>query len=446
MRGWASGWRDSNDCFAAMKRVIYFSLQCYRSAHARSAVGYFAANVFAALVPFLLLPILTRAMTPAAFGQYSLFQMVVSAAMPLVTLTLSAIIVREYALRAPGDFARVFTTCAGLMGLAFMAMSALCFLFQRTIEEAAHLTLPWVMLALVCAAVQGVLASMQGISTMQKRPKIYIRWRAGFALAGGVAAYAAVVMLKGGWQALILSQALASALALGIAAWVSARNRWLGGAFDKAEAKMALRYSLPLVAHALTAGVILQTADRFFVAQYMGLAEVGSYNVAQQVAMTMYVVVNSINLAWQPWYYEQMQKNNGEARRRIVRWTYAGFGFLAALGLCAVAALWLIFPYFVGADFQDARTVFPWLVLGFVVNGMYVLVAAGMFYTGHTLQLMLCNLVTAAANITLNMLLVPRYGMMGAASSTLLSTVCMLVVVWLMTARIHRLPWLLRAA
>lgn len=430
----------------SMKLLLTRTLHFSRSAEARSAVGYLAANILAALVPLALLPILTRVMTPEAYGQYSLFLLVVSLSMPLVTLMMASVTVREYLLREKDGFARLFSNALVLQCAAFTFLTLLCLLFGELVTATMNIPPQAVVLGMVFASAQGILLIMQGVCTMQKRPSAYIRWRVGFALSCGIAAYCAATYSDGDWQALVRSQAGIALLAIVLALVVAARRRWLTARLERSDTKLLLSYSLPLVFHALTASVIVQNADRFFISHYLGLAEAGSYNVAQQISLAMYVVVSSMGQAWNPWYYEQMKDGSHTAHRRIVHFTYMGFGALAVLGAVAAAILWLAYPYVVGEAFQSGREIFPWLVLGFVFNGMYVLISSGMFYTGHTVALMLCNLVTAIINITLNIWLVPAYGMHGAAAATVLSTLCMLLLVWSATARLHRLPWLLKKA
>ena len=427
-----------------MKLLVDIGLQFYRSAHARSAVGYLAANIIAAFIPFCLLPIMTRLMTPEAYGHYSMFMLAVSVAMPLVSLSLVSVVGREYTLRDAAGFSRIFSTSFGLSFIAFFIAIIACLLLRAPLERAIHIPIGALLLALVYAMAQGILLIMQNIRVMQKNPRSYMFWRIGFVLAGSLAGYAAVASHDGDWKSLTVSQSTVGIITILIALFVSLKNKWLIPSFNRSDARLALTYSIPLIIHAMTAGIIVQNADRFFVSQFMGLAEVGSYNVAQQVSLAMYVIVSSLNQAWSPWYYEQMKTGDHNAHRRIVRFTYLGFAGLAVLGLVVAAVLWLAYPYIVGQAFMAGRGIFPLLILGFVLNGMYVLVGSGMFYTGHTFQLMLCNIGSAIVNISLNLWLVPRYGMYGAASATVLSTLAMLLFVWGATARLHRLPWLLR--
>src|SRR5262245_37569837 len=75
----------------------------------RGAPTYLASNVLAAAIPLLLLPILTRYLSPAEYGETAMFQTVVGAAGALVGLGTVGAAVRKYFDKgATEDVAREF--------------------------------------------------------------------------------------------------------------------------------------------------------------------------------------------------------------------------------------------------------------------------------------------------------------------------------------------------
>lgn len=419
------------------------------SRHAHHAALYTLANLFAALVQFLLLPVFTRTMTPDAYGQYSLFLMTVSISVPLVSWMLSGVVGREYTMRSAPEFARFFSLCLLLTILCLGLTLFLALSLKPWLVAIASLSIRWILAAILCAFAQGLLVLMQTISSMQKRPGHYTGWRLGYALANGGGLYAGVIIGDGAWQALVISQATVAAITLLLVFTSILRNRWLVRVKfreHKEDIRMALGYSSPLVIHSLTAGFLLQSADRLFVAHYVGIAATGIYNVAQQVSLAMTVLITSMNLVWSPWFHEQMNAMTAEGKRNIVRAIYAGFGFLWLLGVTAGLFVWLVFPWLVGEEFRDARTIFPWLMVASVINGMYVLVSSPLFYYGKTLQIMYCNIGTGLLSIGLNFLLVPIYGVYGAVTASIASTACMFLLIWARTIRLGAYPWRLQHA
>lgn len=424
--------------------------QLIASRQARAASLYLGGNIAAAFIPFLLLPVLTRALPPLAYGQYSMFQIISSNAVAIVTWMLPGILIREYHLRDATAYARLFTLCVAGSLLLAGGWMALAWASSGVMVPLLQLSLPWMEAGIFCALAQGILIMVQNLLSMQKRPARYLGWRLGFALAMGLVWYWGARRGYGHWQLIGALQTLVSGvclLLLLVYLWRAGqlrRLRWDAAAH--ADLSLMVRYSTPLVVNALTASVVLQSADRLLVSHYLGLPAAGIYHVAQQVGLAMFVIVQSLNLVWNPWFHERMKEDGPAVRRQVVRAMYGGFAALAGLGALATLAIWWLFPYLIGAQFLAARAVFPWLMAAGVLNGMYVFVASPLFYFGQTRQLMWCNLGTAGVLILLGVVLVPAYGLLGAAITTLLATVFMCSSVWLTVARTHSFPWRLQTS
>ncbi|MDX1975791.1 MAG: oligosaccharide flippase family protein [Rickettsiales bacterium] len=416
------------------------------SQHKLRAAIYFVASTLSSLITFLLLPVFTHALSAAELGQYSLFQLVVSASLPLVSLTLSTVIGRQFIELQGAAFSRYFSSCFWLSWGSFIAICALAWLLQSVLLEWLKLEPFWIWMACICAAAQGLLSIMVTMNTIQKKAMQYAAWRIVSATLIGFSALVAVYVFHWGWQGIAGAQAAISAVIIIALALAMYRHGWLRGQVDKADSKHALHYSTPLVVHALAGMVATQVTDRLFVSYYLGIGEVGVYHVAQQLAMAMWLFVNAINLAWTPWYYERMKEGTPAAQRKIVVATYQLFAFmLLAAGLC-IAILWVLFPYLIGDGFEKARYLFPFLVIGFVFNGMYMITSTALFYSGHTKWIAITTVSTALIGLALNALLVPSVGMWGAAISTMLSMVAMYVIVWGIVMRRFTLPWRLARA
>jgi O-antigen/teichoic acid export membrane protein len=427
-----------------VRRSITFLQYLSRSTHMRQGLWYLGSNMAAAFIPFLLLPFLTRTLDPTAYGTYSLFTLVIAGALPLVNWMFSTIIAREYGLRDENRFATFFTVCLciTLALTAFWGITAQ--LLRYPLDRLLHIPPFWIQCGILCALAQGLSSTMQSLYAMRKQPIHYSYWRLGYALAMGAALYLGATYGQG-WESLGAAQTI---VATGVVCFVfitTARHGWLRripwNKPARTDAALAIRYSTPLVIHILTAGFLLQSVDRLFVSHYLGLAEAGSYNVAQQISLTMALLVTSMNQVWQPWINEQLREGTPEAKAKLVRTTYFSFAGLWGAGLLAIGFLWVIFPHLIGAEFHNARHIMPILMVAGIISGMYVLVAAPLFFYGNTMYIMYCNIGTALISVLMNLLLVPRFGMEGAAFATLIATTFMFVSVWITGIRLHSFPW-----
>jgi O-antigen/teichoic acid export membrane protein len=81
--------------------------------------------------------------------------------------------------------------------------------------------------------------------------------------------------------------------------------------------------------------------------------------------------------------------------------------------------------------FYPAASVVPVILLAFFFQGVYHFMVGPLFYFKRTSLLPVINIAGAAVNIGLNFLLIPRYGIQGAAGSALASFVLLALLAYL---------------
>jgi O-antigen/teichoic acid export membrane protein len=96
----------------------------------------------------------------------------------------------------------------------------------------------------------------------------------------------------------------------------------------------------------------------------------------------------------------------------------------------------------IGEDLRDAATlVTPWIALSALLSGVTVYYFHQAFTLGRkTRRLLAAMAVPAVANVVLNVLLIPRFGVLGAAWATAASFGLGLVASWAMGRRVMPLP------
>lgn len=182
----------------------------------------------------------------------------------------------------------------------------------------------------------------------------------------------------------------------------------------------AVAMGLPITVH-MTATAILLSIDKVIVKSFLPLSSVGLYTLGYKFGFVMSVVVVSINRAWLPNYYELMNQNDGgrahEIRRMFCLW-------MTALGaICIAGGVWSdeLVRLMTAPAFYPAAQVVPTILLAYFFQGIYYFMVGPLFYFKRTTILPVITVASAAANIGLNFLLIPRYGIMGAAAAALIS-------------------------
>jgi O-antigen/teichoic acid export membrane protein len=182
-----------------------------------------------------------------------------------------------------------------------------------------------------------------------------------------------------------------------------------------ARLKEMLRYGVPLVPSFL-AFWALSYADRWLLLRMDGAYEVGLYAAGAKVAGIMLVLNFGVLTAFNPVALKMVGESG--ARRFYARsmTAYGAVAATVAVGLTALApeVLGLLTP----AGYHDGAAAVPWLTLGFFFSGLTVFLSIGLHIEKRTPWITWIALIAAAANVGLNLVLIPFWGMVGAAMAT----------------------------
>jgi O-antigen/teichoic acid export membrane protein len=207
-------------------------------------------------------------------------------------------------------------------------------------------------------------------------------------------------------------------------ALVAYRTDQLGLEFDRSLFRGMQRFGMPLVPSALALWVI-NFVDREFVVWYKGLGEAGIYSAAVKIASVITFVMIAFRTAWPAFAYSIEDDREAKRTYAYVLTYLLAFASWVALALGALAPWWtrlLTAPHYQRAEKGVALLAFA----GAVYAG-YTVLAIG---SGRARKTQLNWVVTGAgavANVGLNFWLIPRWGMVGAAISTLAAYVILFV-------------------
>jgi len=208
---------------------------------------------------------------------------------------------------------------------------------------------------------------------------------------------------------------------------------------DFALLKRMLRFGLPTMPSEVTL-YALNFADRIIILRLLGLSEAGVYALAIKFANGMQVLARGFQLAFPPLAYAIVDDDEARgAYALIVTW------FTAVLAM-AVTGLWLLAPWLVRllssdpAFYPAAELVGP-LACGVGLYAVYLTMVVILGRTGRTEFNLPATAAAAVTNIGLNLLLIPAWGLIGAAVALIASYVVVLVLMYLFTQRLFRVPY-----
>ncbi len=405
----------------------------------RAAGAYTVANAFNALVPFLLLPLITAAVTADDYGVYGVYISAVNMLVPFAALTIERSTSRAF-VDPKIDIARYVTSAIVLISMTTTIVLLLVLLTRRPVGEFIGFPAMWLPVAVLGGFFRTHLTVLLAMLQMKNWPLAFGAMRISESgITGGLTL--ALVMVWGlGWRGLLLGHVVSLALFYPIALTFLRKLKLLGWPPKRAYAHDAFRFGVPLIPH-IIATVFIGMSDRVMLAKMVDFADAGVYTTAFQVGLAIFLVITSVDKAFMPWLFAQLADEANAKKRTIVVGTYLYFAFL----LCLVGVSYLLGPPFVavylGDDFQRAGELLPWLVLAFAFHGMQVTMVNYVYFSKRTGLLSIASVAAAITNVSLNLILIPRYGMYGAAWSSSAGFFLAFLISWFFGARLVKMPW-----
>jgi O-antigen/teichoic acid export membrane protein len=173
---------------------------------------------------------------------------------------------------------------------------------------------------------------------------------------------------------------------------------------------------MPLVPSALALWAI-NFVDREFVIWYKGLREAGVYSAAVRIASVITFVMIAFRTAWPAFAYSIEDDREAKRTYAFVLTYLLAFASWASLALGALAPWWT--RLLTAPEYRRASEGIALLAFAGAIYAGYTVLAIG---SGRARKTQLNWVVTgagAALNVGLNFWLIPAYGMVGAAISTL---------------------------
>jgi O-antigen/teichoic acid export membrane protein len=411
-----------------------------RSRFAGDAASYTISNFVVAGVPFLLLPILTRVLSPEDYGMVAMFTVMVALFVVLAGLnTHGAVMVRYF---EPEKFSmqRYVPTTLSILFFATVLLIVLISIFSKQLTAITSLKLEWLMLAVAVAALQFLVQTLLTLWQASQQPIKYGALRFSQALMDGTLSIVFVVVLLYSWQGRLFGIAIAWGLATVAAIYWLRREGWLSRQIDSTCAKDALLYGMPLVPHAL-GGLMLGMVDRFMVTNFLDVASTGIYVVALQVGMILGISADAFNKAFAPWLMRELHRVELAGKQRIVRYTYLYFIVIFSLAILGSLIMPQLLGLLVGPEYQAAGPIIVYILMGNAFMGMYYMVTNYIFFARRTGLLSTLTIAVGVLTIVLNWQLIQSNGVAGAAQAFMMGQALLFIGAWFMAQYCYRMPW-----
>jgi O-antigen/teichoic acid export membrane protein len=406
----------------------------------KHSVIYGLGGLVSRILAVLLLPLYTRYLTPSDYGKVETLIALTTVVGIFLRFGITSAFFRFYfdspeperrrlVLRTSFWFTMVMATVGLVAGVALSPEIAEV-LFGSTDDT-----------ELVAASFVGLWAGMNyeqlmSLFRVEERSTAFVGANVANILLTVGATLVLVVALDAGPIGVIVGNFTGTLLVY--AALLGYRREQLGLQFDRGLLREMNRFGIPLMPTALFLWVT-NFSDRIFLVKLSDTTEVGLYSVGVRISSAMVLLLTAFRLAWPAFAYSI--EDEREARRTFA---YV-LTYLLLLTTWVATGLALLSPWIVdwlaAPSFESASRVVGPLAFAAVAFGGYVVVAIGVGRSRRTQFNWVVTGAAAAVNVVLNLLLIPPYGMMGAAVATIAAFTTMFAGMSWWAQRIYPVPY-----
>ena len=282
---------------------------------------YIFSSLLIKAMGFLLLPIYTLFLSPDEYGISNLVMGFINVAIFIVAFSLYSAVIRFYTDYQDNRarLKRLYGTLISFVILSGVLTLILGIVFRNIVTSIFFEGIsfyPIVFIALMSLVFVTLYTLHQSILQGMQLGKKLTRLNLTVFIATAALKIVFIGVFKLGVVGFLLAQLIVYVIYALYMFFDLRENDLIEWTIDLTILKEALKYSIPLMPHNLSTR-IASLASRIFINVSGTLAAVGLYSIAMQFGNLIDVLQISVNKAFQPWFYEMMNKNDERSKRKL---------------------------------------------------------------------------------------------------------------------------------
>lgn len=384
-----------------------------------NTVSYYAiGNIIVSVLSFLLIPFLTRQISIDDLGKIFLFQSTMVIATAIIALGSQSVVQSVY----HRELANISKYIGGSLFNAFVMLISVLIIVSTIIgvkiSNLIGIDLIYIKIAVLFAFFNFVQSLVHSLLQVREEAKTFLFMTSVASIIGFLSTISFLVFFDLDWRArilgigsmLLISFIIGGFLLIGI-----------GISFPSlSEIKELLFIGNPIVFHSIAMLFINQT-DKLLLASLKTTAEVGLYGVAAQLGSIVTVFGATLGMAYTPIIYKNIEAKLMNEYKQMVKLRFYCMLANVIFGFLIMITILNFNEFILGEEFQFPFIVFIILVMSYIFFSWYNLNSGYFYYYKQTKKLASLTVTIAVLNALISYMLIPRFGILGAAAGTLIA-------------------------
>jgi O-antigen/teichoic acid export membrane protein len=406
---------------------------------------YGVSTIVGRLLTFLLVPFYTNVLAPGAFGVVATAYSYIAFFVIVYGYGIDQAYFKFASTRELGGEGHTFSAAQSALVVSSLLLTALLLLVAEPLGSVGGLgeqAGPIVRLSAFILLFDTLSAVPFAVLRLERRAKRFAAIRIAGIVLNVALNVVLLVWVRMGVMGIFVAGVASSAatFALLLPVW---RGRFRP-TLDRPTLRTMLAFALPVVPAGVASSVV-QVIDRPILLWLTDDATVGVYQASYRLGIFMMLVVSMFDYAWRPFFFSHAKDPDAKLLfAKILTWFVGGAGFvLVAVSLFVqdLVAIEILGRRIIHPDYWGGLPIVPVVLAGYLFNGIYVNALAGAYIEKRTGVLPWVTGAGAAANVAVNLALIPVMGMMGAALATLVAYGVMAAAMVLVTRPFYAVPY-----
>lgn len=203
--------------------------------------------------------------------------------------------------------------------------------------------------------------------------------------------------------------------------------------YNKEYWQYAIKVSAPLIAYSLSE-IVLAQFDRIMLTEMRSSSETGIYSLVYNFGMVLNLFTGVFASLWVPWFTNEMKKGIiTTINQRAKDYVFIVTGIAISIVFVSPEVL----KFMTTSEYWQGEYLIPLIVFSSLIiyyTSFYMDVE---YYYKKTKVIATISVLSALVNFILNLIIIPSYGAIGAASTTFVSYLFSLIMHYLMIRRVN---------
>jgi len=409
----------------------------------KNSIIYLSSSILSKAIPFLLLPVMTRYLTPEEYGGLSIYLMLITLYGAFIGMAIHSNITRNFFKVSKIELSIYIGNVFYILSFTFIFYLIITYIVSLFYSTIFSIPSSWLLLIPFIS----VMAMINEINTTILRNEQRAYMFGVFEISNTFIKMSLTILFlvffSLGWHSQVLGILIGSVVFFIIGILYLKKRGYISMVYDKNKIKSILDVSIPLIPH-IIGGVVIAASDRLFIERMVGLEAVGTYSVGYMFGMVVMLFTDAFIKAWSPWFYKSLAKPTGSKKQKIVKYTYIYIIGIFILAVFVSMVGKFMLPYFVDERFYGASEFILWISIGYAMQGIYKIFFPYLVHISRTLFLAFSAVVASVINLVFNYIFIDQFGTIGAAYSTILAfSVSALLVFWYQQKNYY-MPWIMQ--